>query len=252
MSQLFDVSEQVERPVLAAASHPELQEIIAEFSPLPKEAAFLGVAEDGLPVLLNLLDPVPGPLLICGDSNSGKTRLLKNIATATDLIHSPAEVSYIVITQKIGEWDAGSETGNLLAVQNTNEPATLDLLRSLADWAHNNKGEQQSILLMIDDLSALIRSDSQVAQHLRWLLLRGPSRRVWPIVTLNPDQAGTLSDWLDFFRTRLFGRMEKETTRSTLGAGPQGLLRTSADRAQFMMKEGSHWLGFWVPEIGSN
>ena len=43
---------------------PPLSEVLAEFGPMPEEAMFLGVASDGLPVLLNLHDPVPGPILI--------------------------------------------------------------------------------------------------------------------------------------------------------------------------------------------
>ncbi len=40
---------------------PTLRSVIANASPLPQEALFLGLAEDGLPVLLNLYDPIPGP-----------------------------------------------------------------------------------------------------------------------------------------------------------------------------------------------
>ena len=42
---------------------PTLSSVLAEIGPLPHEVLFLGVAADGLPVLLNLHDPVPRPLL---------------------------------------------------------------------------------------------------------------------------------------------------------------------------------------------
>lgn len=243
----FDVAEH-NGQVEGIPSSPGLREILAEFSPLPREAVFLGIAEDGLPVLLNLADSLPGPLLICGDAASGKTSLIKNMARSTDYIHSPAEVSYIVITERPAEWDTSPETNNLIALQTAADPSTPDLLRSLTDWAHNNKGQQQSILLMIDDLSALVKAGPEVEQSLRWLLLRGPSRRVWPVVSITPTQAAPLKDWLDFFRTRLFGRMEQD---DLLGSGPQSFLRNSTGRVQFMMKEGSQWLGFWIPETGN-
>ena len=38
---------------------PDLRTILQGFTPLPHEAIFLGVANDGLPVLLNLRDPLP-------------------------------------------------------------------------------------------------------------------------------------------------------------------------------------------------
>ena len=52
------------RPVPPA---PSLAESLSELGPLPKEAMLLGLASDGLPVLLNLHDPHPGPLLVAAD-----------------------------------------------------------------------------------------------------------------------------------------------------------------------------------------
>src|SRR5512145_523417 len=64
-----------------------LSEVLAEFDPIPRAALFLGVASDGLPVLLNLHDPVPGPILVCGDPGIGKTTLLQVIASAVGRMH---------------------------------------------------------------------------------------------------------------------------------------------------------------------
>ena len=66
--------------VKPAPALPPLNEVLAEFGPMPPEALFLGVASDGLPVLLNLHDPIPGPSLITGDAGTGKTGLLQTIA----------------------------------------------------------------------------------------------------------------------------------------------------------------------------
>ena len=48
-----------------------LRDVLAEMDSIPSEAILLGVASDGLPVLLNLYDPQPGPMLIAGDPGSG-------------------------------------------------------------------------------------------------------------------------------------------------------------------------------------
>src|SRR5690349_5130375 len=80
-----------------AAGLPSLKSLLAEINSLPQEALYLGQAEDGLPVLLNLFDPTPGPLLVTADQGSGKTTLLKMIARAVDLLHSPSEVQYCII-----------------------------------------------------------------------------------------------------------------------------------------------------------
>ena len=96
-----------------AAILPPLKEVISSAAPLPQEALFLGLAEDGLPVLLNLYDPVPGPLLLIGDQASGKTALMQTIATAIGLLHSPSEVEYGVITDHPEDWRDFQENSKL-------------------------------------------------------------------------------------------------------------------------------------------
>ena len=76
------------------SAFPTLRTVLADLSPLPREALFLGVASDGLPVLLNLYDSVPGPILITGDSNSGKTKLLQTIARAAELHRAASVLPY--------------------------------------------------------------------------------------------------------------------------------------------------------------
>src|SRR5512138_41199 len=68
---------------------PSLSEVLAGFSPMPPASLFLGVASDELPVLLNLHDPVPGPILITADGGAGKTALLQTVALAAGAVHQP-------------------------------------------------------------------------------------------------------------------------------------------------------------------
>ena len=226
---------------------PNLSTVLTRVSPLPREALFLGMANDGLPVLLNLYDPVPGPILIAGDASSGKTRFLQTLARAADLLHSPDDVQYGVITTKPDEWQNLYGSENNAGIYQTNEDNTNELLQSLVTWAHNNKGEGQSILLLIDDLEAITHLDQQAQQNLRWLLLRGPARRVWTFVTLNSEHADHQKEWLDFFRTRLFGYIaETETAKNLTGNSP---LHHLAPGGEFAMREGNQLLKFWLPSI---
>ncbi|MBI5945468.1 MAG: hypothetical protein HY864_13960 [Chloroflexi bacterium] len=229
------------------AGLPTLSSVLANASPLPREAAFLGLAEDGLPVLLNLYDPIPGPILICGDQACGKTSLLQVITSASEQHHTPSEVQYSVITQYPNEWDGFRGHQNNAGIYATLDPTAEDLLQSLVTWAHNNKGNQQSILLIIDNLEPVTQLSQQTEQNLRWLLLRGPSRRVWPIVTINSHRAKTIEPWLDFFRTRLFGRTRNSNDSTLLTGNPNKALDDLTAGSQFTMREGSNWLNFWVP-----
>jgi hypothetical protein len=226
---------------------PNLSRVLAGISPLPREALFLGMANDGLPVLLNLFDPVPGPILIAGDSSSGKTRLLQTIAHAVGALHAPDFVQYGTVTKKPEEWKELYGSENNAGIYRSNEENTVELIQSLVTWAHNNKGEGQSILLFIDELEDVANLDENTRQNLRWLLLRGPSRRVWTFATLKAERAEPMAEWLEFFRTRLFGFVENiDTARTLTGNSP---LNHLAPAQEFAMREGNQLLKFWLPSI---
>ncbi|MBE0671839.1 MAG: hypothetical protein IH588_14730 [Anaerolineales bacterium] len=228
---------------------PTLRSVLADLSPLPQEALFLGLAEDGLPVLLNLHDPIPGPLLITGDQASGKTRFLQTIARATDYLHNPDNVQYSIITSHPKEWKFFQGNQNNVGIYSTYEGNAEKLINSLVAWAHNNRGEQQFILLLIDDIESVIKLNQQVEQNLRWLLMRGPSRRVWPIVTLNATRALHLKEWMSFFHTRLFGRVESPDESNFITANPSHTLTNLIAGSQFALREDDELLNFWVPTL---
>ena len=236
------------RQVKPTPALPALSEVLAEHGPMPAEALFLGVASDGLPVLLNLHDPVPGPILITADPGSGKTALLQMIALAAGKMHQPDELQFGVLTNHPDEWNGVEDIPNNVGIFPIYDTASEDFILSLASWAHGNKSSQQSVLLLLDDLEAASNLDFDARQNLRWLFLRGPARRVWPIITLNPNCMENISPWLDAFRTRIFGSMEN----------PQHVQRLGAEKAEldsldigshFTLREGDHWLQFWIPSI---
>jgi hypothetical protein len=237
------------RPSGPAASLPPLREVIASAAPLPQEALFLGLAEDGLPVLLNLHDPIPGPLLLTGDQASGKTALMQTISSAIDLMHSPAEVEYGVITDHPEDWQTIQASQNCAGLYSTKEDESQDFIESLVAWAHNNKGESQSVILFIDNLETAIKLGHKLEQNIRWLLLRGPSRRVWPIVSLNAGHADQMRSWLGFFRTRLFGHIQDPREAETITGVSDVQLDELIPGSQFTMREGNSWLNFWIPRI---
>jgi hypothetical protein len=246
-----DESARKDGPFGASPGHrrPSVKSVLAEAGALPHEALFLGLAADGLPVLLNLYDPVPGPLLIVGDPSSGKTALLQTIAYASDLMHTPAEVQFCTVTPSPHAWDRFQGSRSNAGIYGIRERQTSELLDSLVTWAHHNKGERQSILLIIDGLAGISQIDPQAEQNLRWLLLRGPSRRVWPILTLHAEEAVKMHDWMAYFRTRLFGRTRDDAQARNICGRTENPLSKLAPGSQFAMRDGETWLTFICPSM---
>ncbi len=227
---------------------PFLSDVLAEYSPLPEEAMFIGIANDGLPVLLNLLDPVPGPILIAGDAGSGKTNLLQTIARGIDRLHASNEVKYVVFTERQSEWNSSLQFENCDGVLDPKTNSTNEYLGSLVKWAHNNRSSEQVLLLLIDDLMAMANTEN-TSQLLRWLLLRGPSKHIWPVVTLNASKANEYYSWLGAFRTRIFGEMQSEVGVDHLDGTHNNPFKDLIAGAQFTMREGSAWLSVWIPNL---
>jgi hypothetical protein len=227
---------------------PSLTDSLSQLGPLPKEALLLGLAPDGLPVLLNLHDPSPGPLLIAADPGAGKTALLQVIAQAASRMHAPTALQFGVVTNYPDEWGHLAELDHCLGVFPTYHASAIDFLASLSGWAHANKGSRQSILLLLDDLESMEQIDLDARQTLRWLLLRGPSRRVWPLISMNARRSGQVQPWLQAFRTRIFGAIGDDRTADRLTGIPGSTLKHLQAGLQFALREGNDWLKFWIPE----
>jgi len=250
MEALTELKPEIEatRQLKPAPAMPPLDEVLAEFQPMPPEALFLGVASDGLPLLLNLHDPTPGPILIAGDSGTGKTALLQTIAVAAGKMHQPEELQFGALTSHPDEWSALEDIPNNVGIFSLHNQSSEDFILSLASWAHSNKSSQQSVLLLLDDLEVASNLDFDARQNLRWLLLRGPARRVWPIVTVNTNRMENILPWMDAFRTRVFGTIQDSQHIQKLDA-ENAELNSLNTRSQFVLREGNHWLRFWIPSI---
>lgn len=226
---------------------PTLNEILEEIGPLPREALLLGMASDGLPILLNLYDSHPGPIIVLGDSGAGKTNFLQTVARSATQTHNANNLQYGVITNHVEEWGSAEETSHSVGVFQVDHPNAQDLILSLASWAHTNKNTRQSVLLLVDGLEEVANLDSDTVQNFRWLLLRGPARRVWPIITLRTDCYEQVVSWLQNFRTRIFGQITNEHVAWALGADKSSALNQLEPRIQFSLPENGNWLRFWLP-----
>jgi hypothetical protein len=231
----------------AADSNPD--GVLADIGPLPRGALFLGRATDGLPVLLNLYDPHPGPMLITSESGAGKTTFLRSIAQSVIQTQQERDVQFGVITNRLEEWNELQQTKHLVGIFDVNQSSARELISSLASWAHSNKNTQQIVLLLVDDLESIAKSDFEAIQNFRWLLLRGPARRVWPIITMSAERYGQVLAWIEIFRTRIFGHIANTRVAEALGGDPASALEALEAGKEFSLRENGNWLRFTIPRF---
>src|SRR5687768_9642032 len=126
------------KPAKQRTTLPMLGEVLTGYAPMPPAALFLGVASDDLPLLLNLHDPILGPILVAADAGAGKTTLLQTIALAAGAMHQPEELQFGALTNHPDEWSGVESVPNNVGVFSLHKQAASDFILSLASWAHDN------------------------------------------------------------------------------------------------------------------
>jgi hypothetical protein len=173
---------------------------------IPDGALLLGLAEDGLPLLLDPYDPAPGPLLVAGGEGCGKTAFLQSLARLS-AFQTPGDIQFGVLTPYPEEWRVQEAQPNCLGVWPAYHPAACHFLAQLISWAEQLPSTRQAVMLLVDGLDLANGSGSQLQDKLQWLLQHGPQRQVWPALTVNSTRLPTLHEWNEHFRTRILCRV---------------------------------------------
>jgi hypothetical protein len=225
---------------------PTLEKVLAKITPLPDHGLFLGVASDGLPLLLNLKDPGPGPILILGDGQTGKTDFLRGVARAASLAHHPRFLRFAVVTPFPEEWVGWDDLPHCLGLWRPDDAGLKDLFFDFTTRAQDQK-KSEALLLLVDNLNNLVDLELTLLENLHWLLENGPAEQIWSIATLNADKALSLPNWVGAFRTRIFGLIRNPELAGKFTSMPGANLGTLLSGAQFCIRERTHWLRFWMP-----
>ena len=225
-----------------------LADALDAFRPLPPEALFLGVAGDGLPVLLDMHEPSAGAILVVADPGAGKTSFLHSLACAAEILHTSREVQFGVCTPVPGEWDGFAHFPTCVDILRTSQKEAISFLDSLVAWVTGRHSRVQAVLLLLDGLEAVAELPAHARQLLYWLLRHGPVNLVWPIVTIDAEKLVQVQGWLPLFRTHIFGPTSGGP--SLLGY-PQDVRAFDTLQAEggYMLREGGHWLKFHAPDI---
>lgn len=210
---------------------------------------YLGTAEDGLPVSINLDDFKKGPRLIVAEKGNKNSKILQSIAKSIIVTQTPENVQFVVITPNPNEWERPGYSehcpGGIIPVF---ENDANDIILSLGDWAHSNKSGK-SVVLLYEDLTRILSSNPETVDDIRWLLMRGTAGGVFPIVTLDSSKTREVSSWLPYFRSRIFGKItdQKEAIKVIEADKLKDAnLDTLSPDSQFTTYNGKEWVRFSI------
>jgi energy-coupling factor transporter ATP-binding protein EcfA2 len=205
--------------------------------------------------LFDLTDHRVGPLLIIGDTGSGKTALLKVMVQSAVAINSPSEINYLVFSQNPQDWQdlttEGLRTGHCLA-EIVKEPEETDewlmRLSDMVEKRYNGKELSAPVLVILDDLRFVVGADTSIRLNLEWLLKIGPAMHIWPAATLRTADALAMGRWTSQFRTRFLGHMPNAGVNRLGIFNGLDAEKLAAGR-QFAIHVQEDWLTFRLPEL---
>jgi len=229
--------------------------IIGSITHLPNRAVLLGMADDGYPVLLDLLDCSVGSTLVISDRGFGKTHQLQVILDSSVTVKLSPELSIFVISPNPWEWQCQLKAYEMKPVSidcvGWQDPHTIRVIKHLAEMTQDRLVDQscgRDIILILDEISNMHYLDMESQVSLNFLYTSGPQVRVWPFASLSADRDDCDRDMMDLFKTWIFGHIS-----SMPDIFSQERLDTSLvdnDPGQFSIKMEEKWFTYRLPMIG--
>lgn len=234
---------------------PSLQSLIQSIHPVPAYSSVFGTCDDGLPFLMDLIDPTPGSIIIIGDKGSGKSRLLRAILVSAILINPPEKVSYSLITPNCHEFSAVSNQPHCMVSASPIDRIASEIIMDLsgiAEQRRNGRHRDPSVILAIDDFAEFAgeRLGYDVFNHFKWLLKEGPKSQIWPIVTLNVHQLKSVDKrLLATFGTLFFSKMHSPGIIDDITGSYRSRTHSLQIGHQFEFRDASEWIRFSLPVV---
>ena len=188
-----------------------MKNVIGNIGPLPREAALMGVAADGLPVLLNVDDPEPQAILYISDDLRSASSAMKTIIRFyAEKEYNQSNAAYkarsAVVTPFVKDWDyLFRNNEEVFAVVPTYDTKADDLIYSASAYIHSNPKIPYPFFLFLDDLSEISHMDFDTRQSIRYLMLKGAVRHLWVVASMDTRDVVELENWVTGFRTIVMG-----------------------------------------------
>ncbi len=142
--------------------------------------ALLGVATDGVPLMIRLASPDVTHVLISGSKGSGKTEIARTILASLALYQKPREIQFVVCASDARAFECVGRVPHLRGEIATTTEGALQHLRWLEnelERRENENGTRPRLVVVMDDYAEFLRHGGREVQvHVARLAQRG--RRV--------------------------------------------------------------------------
>jgi hypothetical protein len=193
-------------------------------SPLPAYSIFLGLCEDGVPLVLDLTDSNGGSFLIAGDDAASNFKVLSGLLTAAYCFNSQSEVNIHLISPQLKDFPNLLKSPHLNLCLNPQQIQTTIAIEELVNLGFQRAERETHIpfhLLAIDCLDILIQNvDRKIINFISWLVSKGPEVGIFVMATIVTDRIKPhFLPMLDDFQSRMLNAIsDPELARCISGA----------------------------------
>lgn len=250
MASPLTAARYLDRPALAPVPvHPRSVNLLALAREMQADAqlhdalrvsgtALLGVAADGVPLLIRLASPDVTHVLISGAKASGKTELIRTILASLALFQKPRELQFVVIASKPNAFEFLAHTPHLLGDPASSSEYALQHLRWLE--TELERREQQRVarprlVVAVDDAGAFLAEGGREFQvHLSRLAQRGRTVGISLLLSAHKANGSELNGALRAnFPVRLAGKNSGAEGADKLAGRGDFILNAGGERVRF-------------------
>lgn len=201
--------------------------------------ALLGVATDGVPLMVRLASPDVTHVLISGARASGKTEMVRTLLASIALYQKPRDIQFLALDLKGAHYEFLANTPHLLGdIATTPERALQHVrwLESELDRREEERVTRPRLVVMVDEIGELLSHAGREFQvHLARLAQRGRNAGISLVVCTSKANGSDMTPNLRAgFPVRLIGKNNGAADGSDKLAGRGDfILSAGGERVRF-------------------
>jgi hypothetical protein len=183
---------------------------------IPAYSIFLGLCDDGVPLILDLTDSNTGSFLIAGDNDASNYKVLSSLLTSAYCFNSPKEINIHLISHHLDDYSRLLKTPHLNLCLKPDQIETSIAFEEFANLGKQRKNGDSFTpyhLIAVDRLDVLLQSAYPANQKLlTWLIENGPDLGMYVIATIESSQiTPRLFPLLNCFPSRILNEISNSS-----------------------------------------
>jgi hypothetical protein len=234
--------------------HPPLLEtLLAEQENIPAYSMLMGICDDGLPLVLDLTDPVAGSMLIVGDDEFYNTNLLHTLITSVTSTNTDKEINFHLISPFVNQIVTFQQDTHYKLGFEPQHPDCHIIVEEFNRLVKSRQKGESIVpihILAIDNFDQLIANFSKDAiADLEWLIKNGPSCGVWVFATTSSEQMNNNFINPELFNSKIISQITEPTSNFNLPKNTNTKISKLVAGCEVLINHKKVTRHIWIPQL---